>query len=506
MKIHYDILGVSRTASAEDIKKAYRRQAMKWHPDRNPDNRAEAELRFKEIGHAYSVLSDPVKRQTYDEAAIDGRAAADEGRNGFTADEAFSTFLATVLDLAFNMALRGDDPISIYRALVADGCPERVAQTVASRAHAMANRQAATGASGKASERKRDTAGPIPPKWQAEPSGNAGHLPEASPWARFFARIIDLGVITVFVLGAGVAMAISLPAWKIGALAWAWSGFLVFGVALLGYEAVVLSMFGTTIGKITFGLRVGAKEGGLLNIGGAFQRAFWAWASGNGCYLAFPAAPAFFWWRGYKTLKKTGSSPWDDRVGSSVTQSSVGAFRFLLGASASVFLLMGMLVLTTLNKQALKQELKAEQFDAQHASKQAFGPFADLVPKAQTGASNTLEPLDGTASAVIIPAQSGVSVEKILMQNDGSLRATIVNTSNDWRATEVEITVSDTQQYVDVYMGKTTSPAHSERYFANVDVPPGSATTVRIAGRWEDGRGFMVTFLEVKGFAMHHRE
>lgn len=182
----------------------------------------------------------------------------------------------------------------------------------------------------------------------------------ATPWARFFARSIDLGVVTVFVLGAGVAMALSLPAWKIGALASAWLGFLVFGVALLGYEAVALSMFGTTIGKITFGLRIGAKEGGLLSIGSAFQRAVWAWAGGNGCYLAFPAASAFFWWRGYKTLKKNGSTPWDDRVGSSVTQSKIGAFRFLLGASASFFLLLSMLPLTTLNKQALKQELRAD--------------------------------------------------------------------------------------------------------------------------------------------------
>ena len=359
MKSHYDILSVSQTASAEDIKKAYRRQAMKWHPDRNPDNRAEAELRFKEIGHAYCVLSDPVKRQAYDEAAIDGKAASDEGHNGFTADEAFSTFLAAVLDLAFNMALRGDDPISIYRALVAEGCPERIAQTVASRAHAMANRETAAGASGKASERKRDTAGPIPPKWQAEPSGNAGHLPECSPWARCFARTIDLGVVTVFVFAAGMVMAISLPAWKIGALAWAWLGFLAFGIALLGYEAVAISLFGSTVGKITFGVRVGADEGGLLNTERAFQRAFWAWVRGNGCYLFLPLT-FFFWWRGYKTLKKTGSTPWDDRVGSSVTLSRVGALRFTMGASASLFLLMAMMVLTNLNKQTLKQQLGAE--------------------------------------------------------------------------------------------------------------------------------------------------
>jgi curved DNA-binding protein CbpA len=50
MKSLYEILDVSPMASADDIKKAYRLKAMRWHPDRNPDNRAEAERRFKEIG------------------------------------------------------------------------------------------------------------------------------------------------------------------------------------------------------------------------------------------------------------------------------------------------------------------------------------------------------------------------------------------------------------------------------------------------------------------------
>src|SRR5256885_4611315 len=65
---YYEILGVARTADGEEVKRAYRRLAMKYHPDRNNgDGKAEAELRFKECAEAYEVLSDDAKRKRYDQ-------------------------------------------------------------------------------------------------------------------------------------------------------------------------------------------------------------------------------------------------------------------------------------------------------------------------------------------------------------------------------------------------------------------------------------------------------
>ena len=83
MRDYYDVLGVERKASPEDLKRAYRNMALRYHPDRNPDD-DEAEQKFKEAAEAYEVLSDPAKRQRYDQfghAGLRGNGGA--GQPGF---------------------------------------------------------------------------------------------------------------------------------------------------------------------------------------------------------------------------------------------------------------------------------------------------------------------------------------------------------------------------------------------------------------------------------------
>ncbi|XP_020549618.1 dnaJ homolog subfamily B member 3 isoform X2 [Sesamum indicum] len=69
---YYKILQVDRSAKDDDLKKAYRKLAMKWHPDKNPNNKKEAEAKFKQISEAYDVLSDPQKRAVYDQFGEEG--------------------------------------------------------------------------------------------------------------------------------------------------------------------------------------------------------------------------------------------------------------------------------------------------------------------------------------------------------------------------------------------------------------------------------------------------
>ena len=138
---YYEILGVGRDASADDIKKAYRQAALNHHPDRNPEDKTGAERKFKEASKAYQVLSDPDKRAQYDrygEAAFEGPGA---GAGGFDFSSAFQSgaFEEVLGDLfgdffgggrrSRNRAARGDDlryDLEISFEDAARGCEKHI--------------------------------------------------------------------------------------------------------------------------------------------------------------------------------------------------------------------------------------------------------------------------------------------------------------------------------------------------------------------------------------------
>ena len=95
---YYEVLGVSKDASEDEIKKAYRKIAIKYHPDRNPGDKV-AEEKFKEAAEAYDVLHDPQKKQQYDQFGFNGPMGGGAGGfgggfggGGFSMDDIFSMF------------------------------------------------------------------------------------------------------------------------------------------------------------------------------------------------------------------------------------------------------------------------------------------------------------------------------------------------------------------------------------------------------------------------------
>lgn len=99
-KDYYKILGISRNSSNEEIKKAYRKLAIKYHPDKNPNNKKEAEEMFKEAAEAYEVLGNKEKRQRYDQFGHAGVSGGNNNPGGMSMEDIFSNF-GDIFDGAF---------------------------------------------------------------------------------------------------------------------------------------------------------------------------------------------------------------------------------------------------------------------------------------------------------------------------------------------------------------------------------------------------------------------
>ena len=112
----YEILGLAKTASEEDIKKSYRKLAMKYHPDRNPDNK-EAEEKFKEVKEAYEMLTNPEKREAYDRyghAGVDPNSGGGGGFGGGGFGDAFGDIFGDIFGGGARGGRGGGGP-QVYR-------------------------------------------------------------------------------------------------------------------------------------------------------------------------------------------------------------------------------------------------------------------------------------------------------------------------------------------------------------------------------------------------------
>jgi len=133
-KDYYKILGVARDASPDTIKTAYKKAAMKWHPDRQPENPELATKKFKEIGEAYEVLSDPKKRDTYDRFGSEGLQQQSQGFPSHHAHaDPFSIFEELFRGGGFNFGPRKSPPLQKEIPLTLEefytGCTKRVKVT-----------------------------------------------------------------------------------------------------------------------------------------------------------------------------------------------------------------------------------------------------------------------------------------------------------------------------------------------------------------------------------------
>ncbi|NXS76997.1 DNJB8 protein, partial [Pandion haliaetus] len=106
---YYKVLGLQKSASQDDVKKSYRKLALKWHPDKNPSNKVEAEKKFKAVAEAYEVLSDPQKRSLYDRSVKESRSHRRSATGGHNVSFD-SPYIFHDLEDIFSEVIGGMDP------------------------------------------------------------------------------------------------------------------------------------------------------------------------------------------------------------------------------------------------------------------------------------------------------------------------------------------------------------------------------------------------------------
>ncbi|XP_029460857.1 dnaJ homolog subfamily B member 2 isoform X2 [Rhinatrema bivittatum] len=111
---YYKVLGVSKDASKDDIKRAYRKQALRWHPDKNPENKEFAEQKFKEVAEAYEVLSDERKRDVYNRYGKDGLSGSGAGEQSTETHFPGYKFSFRSAEEVFREFFRGRDPFAEF--------------------------------------------------------------------------------------------------------------------------------------------------------------------------------------------------------------------------------------------------------------------------------------------------------------------------------------------------------------------------------------------------------
>ncbi|MHD0644892.1 DnaJ domain-containing protein [Pseudomonas aeruginosa] len=294
MRTHYDNLHVNEKASPEVIRAAYKALAQKWHPDRNPDNKARATRNFQIISRAYEVLSDPAARAEYDAKIAKERASSNPGQG---------------------------DPKSDSQAK-----PEPNAQPDPERQQK--------------SKSDWSNGDKEPPKDENQkPEQPAESLVAVYPWRRFWARTVDS---LIFILvGYFVSIYASAHLLRIdleAALGDSFLGWLAVGlVSVVFFDAIFIHLFRATPGKWLFNIRVASVDGSNLTIFQSVHRSVLVCVVGQAFQLPFLSAIAAIF--SYYRLKRTNSTYWDVEVGSEVACAKIGPFKVIFSVAVTIMVL-----------------------------------------------------------------------------------------------------------------------------------------------------------------------